>query len=619
MILGAFAARIIVNCVHNTRIGMSMIRLPALLVAAMLGMAALSPVMAEPSHGLAMHGEPALPPGFEHLPYVDPQAPQGGLLRQATAGSFDSVNPFIVKGQKALSVSTYVYESMMGRNYAEPFTVYGLLAESIDVSPDRNRMTFVLRPEARFSDGRSVTAADVVFSLETLRDHGLPRFNTYYSKIKTIATPDDRTIIMAQDESDRELPLIIGLMPILPKHYWEGRDFEESTLDPIMGSGPYRLAEIRPGERISYRKNPDYWGKGIAFNRGLWNFDEVRIDYFRDNNSAFEAFKNGIADIRVENDPARWSQAYDFPAVIDGRVIRERITQRTPAPTTGFAFNTRKPLFENVLVRRALVEAFDFEWLNANIFADLYRRTQGYYSGSELSYLGHDADARELALLGEDARRIDPAILTGSYELPKTDGSGRDRKLLHRAVSLFKEAGWEIRGRGLVNVKTGENFAFTISCLSKEQEKVALHYQRALRQIGIAVSIRIVDSAQFQRMLDTYDFDMLPVIWQNSLSPGNEQAFYYGSAGRKTKGTRNYPGISDPAVDRMIAALLKATTREDFIAAVRSLDRLLVNGFYIVPFYDSGGQWVARWRTIGRPRIEPLPGFEGSTLWYAKP
>jgi peptide/nickel transport system substrate-binding protein len=587
--------------------------------AAFFWIAIICPAVAQPRSGIAMHGEPALPEGFAHLPYANPDAPQGGLLRLATIGSFDSINPFIVKGEKAQSVSTYVFESMMGRNYAEPFALYGLLAESIDVSPNRSRMVFVLRPEARFSDGTRVTAADVVFSLATLRDHGLPRFKTYYSKIKKIETPDERTIIMTQDEGDRELPLIMGLMPILPKHYWQARNFEESTLDPIMGSGPYVLAEVKPGERIFYKKNPDYWGKALPLNRGLWNFDEVRIDYFRDNNSAFEVFKKGLADVRVEQDPNRWSQAYDFPAAKDGRIIREWLEQKTPAPAAGLAFNTRRPLFEDRRVRRALAEAFDFEWLNANIFFGLYRRTEGYYSGSELSYHGHPADRRELALLGDDARRIDPKILDGSYEMPKTDGSGRDRAALRRTVSLLKDAGWEIRADKLVNSKTGEAFAFTISCLSREQEKVALHYQRTLRQIGIEASIRNVDSAQFQRMLDAYDFDMLPVMWYNSLSPGNEQDFYYGSAGREIDGTRNYPGIADPAVDRMIKALLSAETREDFIAAVRGLDRLLVNGFYIVPFYNSGGQWLARWKSIGRPDQQPLSGLDGPTLWYVRP
>lgn len=576
------------------------------------------PATAEPRYGLAMHGEPALPADFKSFPYANPDAPKGGLFRQAVTGSFDTVNPFIVKGEKALSISSYVFETMMTRNYAEPFSVYGLLAESIDVSPDRNSMTFVLRQQARFSDGTPVTSADVVYSLETLRDHGLPRFKTYYSKIKTIATPDARTIVMTQDAGDRELPLIMGLMPILPRHYWEKRDFEASTLDPIMGSGPYVLAEIKPGERVSFRKNPDYWGKGVPANRGLWNFDEVRIDYLRDGNAAFESFKRGLADIRVEADATRWTYAYDFPAVAQGKVVRERIEQKTPAPATGFAFNTRNPLFQDPKVRRALAETFDFEWLNENLLYNLYRRTQGYYSGSELSYLGHPADAREKTLLGADAERIDPRILDGTYVMPRTDGSGRDRKVLRRAVSLLKEAGWEIRDGALINVATGKPFAFTIACLTREQEKIALHYQRTLKQIGIEVRIRQVDSSQFQRMLNTYEFDMLPVMWYNSLSPGNEQEFYYGSAGREVQGTRNYPGIADPAVDRMIAALLAANTREDLVAAVHALDRLLVNGFYIVPFYDSGGQWVARWNTIGRPQHPPLPGFEGTGLWYAK-
>lgn len=590
-----------------------------LLVAAFASWTILSPALAEPRPGIAIYGEPALPAGFTHLPYANPDAPQGGTLRQATTGSFDSVNPYIVKGQKPFSVPGYIFESMLGRNYAEPFALYGLLAESIDVSPDRKRMTFVLRPEARFSDGAPVTAADVVFSLETLRDHGLPRFATYYSKITSITTPDPRTIIFTQAEGDRELPLIMGLMPILRKHYWAKRDFEQSTLDPIVGSGPYVISEVKPGERITYRKNPDYWGKALPINRGRWNFDRVSIDYFRDNNSALESFKKGLVDIRVETDPGRWSQGYDFPAAQDGRIIREHIAQETPAPASGFAFNTRRPLFADPLVRRALVEVFDFEWLNTNLFFGLYRRTEGYYSGSELSYLGHPWDAREKSLLGDEAQRIDPAILGGSYELPKSDGSGRDRQMLRRAVERLKQAGWEIRGSKLTNVKTGETFAFTLSCLTREQEKVALHYQRSLAQIGIDVRVRLIDSSQFQRMLDTYDFDMAPVSWYNSLSPGNEQDYYYGSSGRVIQGTRNYPGIADPAVDRMIKALLAATTREDFIAAVRALDRLLVNGFYIVPFYNSGGQWVARWKTIARPEQQPLPGFEDSTLWYAKP
>jgi peptide/nickel transport system substrate-binding protein len=585
------------------------------LIALCLAVGFSLPAVSEPRHGIAMHGDPALPPDFTHLPYANPEAPQGGVLRQAVTGSFDSLNPYIVMGQKPFGSNTYVVETLLGRNWAEPFSLYGLLAESIDVSDDRQTVTFKLRPEAKFSDGTPVTAEDVVFSMETLRDKGLPRFKTYYSKVKSIETPDARTIVMKQESGDRELPLLLGYMPIIPKHYWKDRKFDATSLDPYIGSGPYTFGAIKPGESVVYRKNPDYWGKNLAFNRGLWNFDEIRLDYFRDSNAAFEAFKKGLADFRVETDPVRWSTGYDFPAAKSGEVIRETIAQKTPAPTSGLVFNTRRPVFADPRVREALMGAFDFEWANANLFSNLYQRTYGYYSGSELSSRGLAADAAELALLGEAAKKIPPAMLDGTYQLPQTDGSGRDRKALRKVVDLLKEAGYEITDNGLVNVKTGEPFSFTISVASKEQEKIALHYQRTLRQIGIDARVRLVDAAQFSRVLQEYDFDMAPATWYNSLSPGNEQSFYFGSGGAKTPGTRNYPGIADPDVDRMIDALTAAQTREELVTAVHALDRLLVAGFYIVPLYDAGGQWVARWNKTEHPEQQPLPGFEASALW----
>jgi peptide/nickel transport system substrate-binding protein len=570
---------------------------------------------AEPKHGIAMHGEPALGVDFPHLPYVNPSAPKGGVLKLATTGSFDSTNPFIVMGQAVTGVRTYTFESLLGRNWDEPFSLYGLLAESIDVTEDFSSITFKLRSGARFSDGRPVTAADVVFSLELLRDHGRPNFGNSYSKVKRVETPDERTVVYHQAAGDRELPLILGLMPVLPKHFWQGRDFEKSTLDPLIGSGPYRIESIRAGEGITYRRNPDYWGKDLPLNGGLWNFDELRIDYYRDNNATFEAFKKGLADVRVETDPIRWSTGYDFPAAKSGEVILEKHEQRTPAPTSGFAMNTRRAIFADARVRQAIIHAFDFEWANDNLFHGLFRRTHGYYSGSELSSAGVPATGKELALLGNAKLHIDPAILNGTYRLPTSDGSGHDRRNLGKALQLLADAGWDLRGTRLVKRSTGEPFVFTSSVLSKEQEKIALHFQRSLRQIGIDMTVRTVDSAQFQRMQQTYDYDMVPATWYNSLSPGNEQTFYYGSAGRLTEGTRNYPGIADPHVDRMIDQLLKAESRVDFIAAVRALDRLLVNGHYIVPLYDAGGQWVARWRHIGRPDRQPLHGFELRTAW----
>ncbi len=559
-----------------------------------------------------MHGEPLLAPDFAHLPYVNPDAPKGGVLRQAVTGTFDSVNPFIVKGTSASGVRTYVFESLLGRNWAEPFSLYGLLAETIDVSEDRQTFTFRLRPQAKFSDGSPVTAADIVFSMETLRDKGRPNFKNSYSKVTKIETPDDQTVVFHQGAGDLELPLIVGVMPIVSKKFWEGRVFDASTLDPIIGSGPYAIGEVKPGERMSYRKNADWWGKDLAIGRGLWNFDEIRIDYYRDANAAFEAFKKGDADIRIESDPSRWASGYDFPAVTDGRIALETVAQKSPAPASGFAFNTRRQIFADVRVREALTMLFDFEWANANLFSGAYRRTYGYYSGSELSSQGSPADERERAVLGD--AKLRPDMLDGSYKLPVSDGSGRDRKLLRKAVSLLAEAGWTVKETGLVDAE-GKPFAFTISVQNKDQEKIALHFQRTLKQIGIEAEVRTVDSAQYASLQRSYDYDMIPATWFNSLSPGNEQVFYYGSEGRSVEGTRNYPGIADPAVDRAIAAMLDARTREDFVAAVRAEDRLLVAGFYIVPFYDAGGQWVARWSHIGRPEQQPLPGFEATTLW----
>jgi peptide/nickel transport system substrate-binding protein len=567
---------------------------------------------AEPKHGIAMHGEPALPTDFTHLPYVNPDAPKGGALRQAVSGSFDSVNPFIVKGQSVRDVRTYVFESLLGRNWDEPFSLYGLLAESIDVSPDRQAFTFKLRPEAKFSDGSPVTSADVKFSMETLRDKGRPNFRNSYGKVTKVETPDERTITFQQTVGDLELPLIIGVMPILQAKSWANRVFEESTLEAIIGSGPYTMGEIKAGESIVYRKNPDYWGKDLPLTKGLWNFDTVRFDYYRDANSAFEAFKKGDADVRTEGDPVRWTSGYDFPAVKEGKVTLEKVEQRSPAPASGFAFNTRREIFSDLRVREALIMAFDFEWANANLFSNAYRRTYGYYSGSELSSRGQPASAAELAILGDAMLRED--FKSGAYEIPVSDGSGRDRKMLRKAVALLSEAGWKVKDGALSNEK-GEAFKFTLAIQNKDQEKIALHYQRTLQQIGIAADVRIVDNTQFTALQRTYDYDMIPVSWFNSLSPGNEQKLYFGSEGRTIEGTRNYPGIADPAVDKAIEALLVAKTREDFVAAARLIDRLLVSGFYIIPFYDAGGQWVARWNYIGRPEQQPLPGFEATTLW----
>jgi peptide/nickel transport system substrate-binding protein len=587
-------------------------KIRSLALAAVFTALATSISMAEPKHGMAMLGDPALPADFKNLPYANPDAPQGGILKQAVTGTFDSVNPFIVKGNAATGPRTFVFESLMGRNWGEPFALYGLLAETIDVTDDRQTFTFKLRPEAKFSDGAAVTAADVQWSMETLRDKGRPNFKNNIGKLAKIEIIDDHTIKFTQEKGDRELPMIIGLVPILEKKAWDGKAFDESTVEPLIGSGPYVFGDIKPGEMISYKKNPNYWGKNLPLSKGLWNFDSFRFDYYKDASAAFEAFKKGDADVRTEGDPVRWKTGYTFPAVNEGKVLTEFMEAKTPSPASGFAFNTRHTIFADVKVREALVMAFDFEWANANLFNNSYKRTFGYFSGSELSSLGKPADEIEKNIIGAGLRAD---MMDGSYTLPVSDGSGRDRKLLKKAVDLLASAGWTITDKGLVNA-AGEQFAFAITIQNPEQEKIALHYQRTLQQIGIKVDIRTVDAAQFTTLQKTYDYDMIPATWFNSLSPGNEQNLYFGSAGKTTEGTRNYPGIADPLVDKAIDAMLHSKSRPEFVSAIRAEDRLLVSGFYIIPFYDAGGQWVARWSYIGRPDAQPLAGFETTTLWH---
>jgi len=585
------------------------------LLSALAVTASVAVAVAEPRHGIAMHGEPALPADFTAFPWVNPDAPQGGVYREALTGTFDSTNPFIVRGKSVAGVRTYVFESLMARNRSEPFSLYGLLAETIDVAPDRRRVTFRLRPGARFSDGVPVTAADVRFSLETLREHGRPNYRAYYDKVARIATPDSRTVSFFLDEADRELVLVLGLMPILPEHFFAGRDFEASTLDPLIGSGPYRFEEIKPGERVIYRRDPHWWGRGLAVNRGLWNFDEVRFDYFLDGYAALEAFKRGLVDIRAEGDPARWAGDYEFPGAAGGKVARDIVTSGLPRPAAAIAINTRRPLLANPRIREALILAFDFEWANSNLFHGLMQRTQGYFAGSPLSFVGHPASAREQRMLAKAHATLPGAILDGSWRLPVSDGRGRDRANLRRAVEILAEQGFRLEGGVMREARTGRPLVLELLVQTREQERLALHYQRSLRSIGIILAVRQVDPAQFQRRLDIYDYDLVPVSWYNSLSPGNEQAFYWGSAGRETPGTRNYAGVSDTAIDHMIGEIVKTTDRETFEDAVRALDRLLVAGNYAILLYAPPGQWIARWTRIGRPAKPSLYGFDPEASW----
>ena len=568
------------------------------------------------SYGLSMHGAPALPADFTHMPYAREDAPKGGRLTWGVLGTFDSLNPFIVRGLSAPQIRTYVVESLLARGNDEPFTLYGLLARTVETDDSRSYVTFRINPEARFSDGEPVRADDVLFSFALLRDHGRPLYRQYYSKVTKAEAPDPLTVRFdLAAANDRELPLILGLMPILPHHATNVATFEETSLAPPIGSGPYRVGAVKPGASVTFTRDPNYWGRNLPINRGLWNFDEVRLDFYRESNGQFEAFKRGLYDFRLESEPLRWHDGYDFPAARNGEVVRDTIRPGTPYPSEFLVFNTRRPVFADIRVRQALTLLFDFEWINRNYFFGLYSRSAGYFAGSELSAYTRPAEARERELLKPFAAHIPPDILDGSYRLPVTDGSGRDRAALRQALALLAQAGYELDGSLLRQHGTGAPLTFEILVTTRDQERIALAYARDLKRAGIEISVRSVDPVQFDQRRLGYEFDMIQNRWDQSLSPGNEQAFYFGSEAAGVPGTRNYMGAKDPGIDAMIAALLAARDRENFVAAVRALDRVLMSGFYAIPVFSAGEQWIARWNRIETPKATSLAGYLPETWW----
>ena len=597
-------------------------------VALALGVASLAPsceAKAAESHALAMHGAPALPAGFTHMPYANPDAPKGGRLVEGVLGTFDSLNPLIVRGVAVQQVRGLpferglVLESLLVRSNDEPFTLYGLLAKSVETDDDRSYVTFHLDPKARFSDGQPVLADDVLFSWALLRDKGRPNHRQYYSKVAKAEAPDPLTVRFDfGGVPDRELPLILGLMPILARHAVDVATFEETSMTAPMGTGPYRVAAVRPGASVTFVRNPDYWGRDLPVNRGLWNFDEIRLEYYREANGEFEAFKRSLYDFRVETEPLRWHDGYDFAAARNGEVIRETARISMPQPSQFLVFNTRRPIFSDIRVRQALTLLFDFEWINRNYFFGLYTRSAGFFAGSELSAYARPADERERELLKPFTEHIRPDILDGSYRLPVTDGSGRDRTTLRSALKLLSEAGYELDGTVLRQRATKIPFAFEILVTTRDQERVALAYQRDLKRAGIEAGVRAVDPVQFDQRRLGYEFDMLQNRWDQSLSPGNEQSFYFGSQAADVPGTRNYMGAKEPVIDALIAVLLEARERPAFVSAVRALDRALMSGFYAIPVFNMQEQWIARWNRIERPVATALTGYLPET-WWQKP
>lgn len=584
-------------------------------LAAFWPIGSLCAVAAENDTAIAMHGEPELPKGFEHLPYADPKAPKGGRIIFGQQGTFDSLNPLVVLGVAPDAVPRYVQQTLLFRSADEPFTAYGLLASKVELNAERTRLAFQIDPRARFSDGKPVTADDVIFTFEMLKTKGKPFHRSSLARVTKVEAPTpDRVVFELGDGSNRELPLVIGAMPIFAKHATDAEKFGDTSFKPALGSGPYIVEEVKPGEMLRLKRRNDFWAEDHPLTRGLFNADEIRYDFYRDSNALFEAFKAGLYDFRLENDPTRWMTGYDVPAVRDGRIVRDTFRFQTPKGMTGLVFNTRRPQFADIRVREALAMLFDFEWANRNLFHGVYRRAGSFFADSELSALGVPADQREKALLAAFPGAVRDDILAGSWAPAATDGSGRDRDQARRALDLLEAAGYRLNDGQLRKGGTGEVFGFEITVTNRPQERLALNYATSLARLGIAVSVRLIDDVQYWRRLSAFDFDMIQWTWPASASPGNEQIGRWGSANAERKGALNYAGVRSPAVDATLQALLAARSREDFVATVRTLDRLLLSGFYVVPLYYLPETWLARGREIVLPERRPKYFFSTETL-----
>ncbi len=573
---------------------------------------------AQPVTAIAIQGEPKFGPGFANFNSVNPQAPKGGRLVQGVLGSFDTTNPFIIKGVPVAGVRDNVTESLLARGIDEPFSLYGLIAESVEMPDDRSEVTFNLNPKARFSDGRPVTANDVLFSFENLRDKGRPNHRAYFKKVVTTERLSDLKVrFVFENGGDRELPLILGVMPILASHVLTSETFEQTSLAPFIGSGPYTMAVIDAGRSITYARNLDYWGLDLPVNRGRFNFDELRYEYFRDDNVMFEAFKNGDLDVRFEDNPALWSQGYDFPGIRDGRIVKAEIATQQPAGMAALVFNTRRPIFANRAVRQALIQLFDFEFVNRSLFNGLYKRTESFFERSMLSSVGRAADEEEMRLLAPFAGSVGGDVMAGQSRLPKTDGSGRNRANLQKALQILTDAGFKTVDGRLVDPASGKPLAFEM-LVNSAQQRLLSGFVADLSRLGISMSIRQVDSAQYQARLRTYDYDMIQTSWPSSLSPGNEQLFRWSGEVGRQDGSFNFAGVDNPAADAMIAAMLAARSPAAFVSAVHALDRVLLSGDYVIALYHVPRYWIAHASRIRYPEQAPMVGLLLDTWWTDK-
>ncbi|WP_347309805.1 extracellular solute-binding protein [Defluviimonas sp. SAOS-178_SWC] len=586
-----------------------------------LGLLAGPAVQAEPQHGIAMYGRPALPPDFVSLPYANPDAPKGGRIVFGEPGGFDSLNPYILKGNAPWGLGIHTVETLMGRSIDEPFSLYGLLAESVETDADRNWVEFTLRPEARFSDGSPVTVEDVMWSYETLGTVGHPRYKGTWSKVASMEQTGARSVRFTFNAPDRELALLMGIRPILKKAQWEGKDFAESSLDVPMGTGPYVVADFEPGRFITFKRNPDYWGKDLAFNKGQNNFDEIRYDYFGDGDVVFQAFTAGETTSLREANSAKWASQYDFAAIQSGEVVKSEIANQRPSGITGLVMNTRNPIFADWRVREAMILAFNFEFINQTLNGGTEPRITSYFSNSVLG-MGHGpATGRVAELLAPYAADLPPGTIEG-YALPEGNAAkALDRGNLRKAIALLEEAGWSVQDGALRNAG-GAPFEFEIvlSSGATETQTITDIYVEALKTLGITPRVTSVDSAQYKERTNNYQFDMAWYTRSLSLSPGNEQMLYWGANGVAEPGSRNWMGMNSPAAEAMVAEMTGARSQEDFIAATQALDRILTAGRYVIPVWFSKVSRIAHSAHLHYPERIPLygdwPGFQPEVWWY---
>ena len=574
---------------------------------------------AEPRYGIAMHGSPKYPSGFAHFDYVNPEAPKGGTLKMAVvANGFDSFNPFDIRGVAAAGVSTYLYDTLLVASDDEPFSKYGLIAESLETPEDRSYVVFNLREEARFHDGEPITAEDVKFSFEVLTTQGHPFFRNYYADVAEVIAENPRRVRFEfKPTTNRELPLILGQMPILPAHYWAEREFGENGLTPPLGSGPYRIGKFEAGRSVEYERVDDYWAKDLAVRKGRFNFDRIRYDYYTDDTVALEAFKAGSFDFRVESSAKNWATAYDGEKFDDGRIIAEAIEHHRPTGMQGFVFNTRRDVFKDPRVREALAFGFDFEWANKNLFYGQYTRTNSYFENSELASSGLPSD-RELEILEPYRDQLPPDVFSEAYEPPKTEGQQGVRSNLRKALQLLRSAGYDIEDGTMVHQETGEALAFEILLFQKSFERVVLPFKNNLAKLGIDVSVRLVDSNQYIQRVREFDYDMITQVMPQSDSPGNEQREYWHSSNVDATGSRNYIGVSHPVVDQLVGQVIQAPNRDELVLRTRALDRVLLHGHYVIPHWHLAKDRVAYWSHLQRPAETPKNGVDLDN-WWVKP